>query len=45
MAEPVINQIDVRSIFTKSNLPVWEYSVNMVIGGRSSIFCPRCQKE
>lgn len=32
MSEPIINQIDVRSIFTKSNLPVGEYSVNTYVG-------------
>ena len=32
MSEPIINQIDVRSIFTKSNFPVGEYSVNTYVG-------------
>ena len=32
MSEPIINQISVRSVITKSNLPVGEYSVNPYVG-------------
>lgn len=32
MAEPIINEIEVKSILSKSNLPVCEYSVNPYIG-------------
>ena len=32
MTEPIINEIDVKSVITKSNLPVCEYSVNPYMG-------------
>lgn len=32
MTETVINEIDVKSVLTKSNLPVCEYSVNPYVG-------------
>ena len=32
MTEPIINEIDVKSVLTKSNLPVCEYSVNPYVG-------------
>lgn len=32
MTEPVINKIDVKSVLTKSNLPVCEYSINPYVG-------------
>ena len=32
MTEPIINEIDVKSVITKSNLPVCEYSVNPYVG-------------
>lgn len=32
MAEPVIQTVQVRSILSKSNLPVCEYSVNPYVG-------------
>lgn len=32
MTEPIINDIDVKSVLTKSNLPVCEYSVNPYVG-------------
>lgn len=32
MIEPIINEIDVKSVLTKSNLPVCEYSVNPYVG-------------
>lgn len=32
MTEPIIHEIDVKSVLTKSNLPVCEYSVNPYVG-------------
>lgn len=32
MTEPIISEIDVKSILTKSNLPVCEYSINPYVG-------------
>ncbi len=32
MSEPIVKQIEVRSILSKSNLPVGEYSVNPYVG-------------
>lgn len=32
MTEPIINEIEVKSILSKSNLPVCEYSVNPYVG-------------
>lgn len=38
MTEPIINEIDVKSVLKKSNLPVCEYSVNPYVG------CPHACK-
>lgn len=32
MASPIIQEIEVRSVLTKSNLPVSNYSVNPYVG-------------
>ena len=32
MTEPIINKMDVKSVLTKSNLPVCEYSINPYVG-------------
>lgn len=32
MAEPIIREIQVKSVLTKSNLPVSDYSVNPYVG-------------
>ena len=30
--EPIVKEIDVKSVLTKSNLPVADYSVNPYVG-------------